>query len=1573
MMGKREIPKWQILRIIIVMLIMSILTIETAYQVQAYSLTEDKREGNRVILSSQSRNSEEMHVIIGAPTTVDIGDPIPVAVAGFRDAKAVYIKPIAVTIKMYSVDKDTIGTESEKETLISTKKGHYYEDQWLVDSESSAIVRLNDYIYQTTFPPIKSEMVIKIEASMDWKSPWNEIFTSSNYIYINLDKWRNYTQYLQTNSNEIKANLTGGFNEDVNLAISTLTDVSNNFADIIESLETEVFLKDLKTNDPSDLHFYLLNITSIVDPNNPNSYISQMDDTHIFKNGLTKKQYYISLLREINEAFVESLKILDRKGIPYIITSVNYTYTDTIDGYAKDNGGDLDADWDDENLNDTSFEFLLEGTAWSGHPDLFHQNLTFSFDAPSTGYTSFKTLLEQYNAQILTSSIKNDEIWKNDGSIPTNSRLQYINAYSGYVKLWRNDSGTLIPLEEGSEFSVDGSSGVTLLTDLSGSQLVMEVERPGGWRKSNKGIIVNLMGDIFPVLSRFYYVPRGLADPIPETDFNEYYIDPSDPNFIPPPIKLCELAHDPNTGEVNKNWLESPTPAGKSVDDIHYVNITDYFFFIIGLTSGVPYWINTIFKPFSRLVYDTNVYDGDSYNAEWNENDLNEYAKQFFGEITDPSGNPVNISMFALFDMMLGLTGDFGGGGVIPHEIRSEDWFYKNSWGDWIDAFFNGTRLDGTDPDHYGMVQGHSEGWTFRYIDRDVSDVSTTELPAEYQLAPFQGPSDYTPVGIMTLGNIVFAQNSLKNTSAGFGYVYGLIYNLYRRTYDAIKSNLLRLQREMLQNNNTHAYHNISADIMTLDKAWDDLDMKTIDKIHSKLRDYLRNPNNPYTAEGGRSYLSNKISNVQNQLNDAITRLQKYESTASRIDDEISGTGYDVQKLGILDSVIEFLNGTVKPWIENLNITINSKIDDLSSGFNNFVDNMVLQMGYLAKNFTGEGGLLYNITDKISKGLNTTAEKFNPGYALRDKIKNFFSVVADISGAAVDVTATLSASGVVKLFKNQLKAFVKWIINKVGGFIGDGMLNTITKVLNMLGMNYETALKTLSSNLYKGLDTVRVGLDNAFTRILTGLSNAGEAFKTAVGNIADVLHLIMHQITKSGLMIIQSMITNLKTIQSVLDQINDIINDIVDKITGIYNKIKDTFKQVGEFIAQIVGTSLGRVKDIMKNVSGTIVDRLKFAAEQIQNHSAFVKIEHVYNKVKEALLRFASIQYEAQYGTIDKSTMLQEADAMKPLSEINSADTGFYVYQMGDAFAENLYYIVIYNGKLVNPDDIQFKIRRFVDLSEYGGEGNAILEAYPIVHHFRTSESDPSTEVPGIYYVNISEGDRLQWYKENSTEPYVVAAATSDDYLTIFNCTIENTKEYSTPIDSYSVVKTRLYTREYINDAFPVIDIAGYSAGSGEPIEINADKGAQIFDITIYNKMWSNPNVTVDLVITTAVEKGDVSFDGGTAIAQIRFNNVPLYPEGKTDMAVSWNVGKYTPSGNFWLMVSVTEVNGDQSSIVVPVKVEKSNVFGAIVSSLFTSGWGWGLIAIIGAGIYFLYMTLTKSKKKTIPLISISK
>lgn len=1541
--------------IIAILAMQGIGTVSIIGESSTYAIKEIEND-NRI--KAQARHSEALEVIIGTPSTIDKDDTIPVVIAGLRDAKSTYVKPQRIKVDVLYIQQGTSEVQSEEESEpIYERESWYFENQWISNNNELKIERLNDYIYKTVFPAIGGEMKLKIVVYFTWIAPWNEEFTTVESKYVETGRWRNYQQYLETNAASVQANVVDGFKNDTNFVSDLLTTVSKSIEAMFTNDEFASIANTLGVQDPSNLHFYLLNISTIVNFNNDHSYVSNLDNIVPYLEGKTEYQYYKDLLEEINTAFIDSLQLLDNRNIPYNITHVNYTYTNTNYFYTLDyvNGvpeaNMMDADWDDENFEDTSLEFLIEDVYWSNHPEFYGLPLLLSFNAPvSNG--AYK--LSEIDAVTITD-------YDNVNAYYSGDTLGCINMYHDYVKLYDNYEQALNgenPLSD-TYFTVDGSTEIEF-TDLTPNQVYyLTIEKPGGYRKHNKAVIVNLMADLFPIMNRFYASPRSINE-------TEYNLDIDDPNYVPPPIVWCEFPTEED-GTINEySLLQNFIDWDNEANGYYAANLYEYVVKLGGLSSGTPFWINTVTKPFSKLVYDGKYYtfDGDKYDCVWNETNYNNYLINELSDLINHFAENVtwkNLPLFSLFDLMIHIT-EHGSGCVHPKLTNPNTYFRKNNIAIDIESFFNNTVLYA---EENNKVCAYPNSWSFRHVNIEMAGTDVAQKLTEFQLTPFEnGFDDHTPLGVMTAGKISFIQNSLKNLTAGFGYSYGLIYDIYRRAYYIIEGQLYNLISIMNNRNNTRAVFAIQGDIDALREAWDDLDLEKIDEIGTKADKYFNDDTNEYTSENGLSVRQLLIDKAEEDTNNAIALLESHEKNAVMIDNQIANTEYDVRKLGILEEVKTFLQDKVKPFIEKIKTDLSTQIAGLTNAFQGWTGSI---RDKALDGITATKNKINSTITWLSSKMNTTIDQIDTAFKESATQMQWWAIGIGAAmgvGGGLLIKSAAAIGAAAQISTSIALVAVGFVFIGLGIAIAASGFSIKGAVENM-GMKVTGVLKDVGKQIQTGLSNFRDMNTKITNNIIGAIETTSNKVIETIGLIGKTLTSIMEKMAQTLTLMIEQMIFTVKMIQQVLDLTQEILGKVFNTLKGVFDETREVIKKVGSFIVNIMGESFGTVKEVMSQTFGTVSEKLQATYDRLRNHNAWAKVTPLAEKIKSALDKSTILTRKTEEeNEYTENMMLSTADVFTPLNEIEASNNGFYIIQVGDEFCENLYYVIIKNGSLVDPDEIDFKIRRFADLEVYGGSGKIALEAYPQIYKFK---DDNGTSVNGMFYLNFTEGTKIDWYKENDTEVFVTAVAPAGKYLTLFNATIYD--EETERIESATIMKTKLFTREYINDAFPVISMSGYNTNDPKPIQMVAGGDELIFDIEIRNKMWSNPKVTLDLVLVTKSDK-ITGLDGGSTISQLRYINVPLGPEQSTFVAAGFSAGRYTPSGDYSLLIITTEVNGDVTVVSYSVQILQENIIIDFFLKFFTTTLGFVSIGI-GIAIVIISTVLYQKKKLSLPAMNI--
>jgi len=1548
MKNKHKILPIMIIGVFLIQLVYVTNTVSANTSFATNELSEQKD------IREKSIYREEMKIIVGTPDQVDVGDPITVYAAGLRDAKAAYIKPTSVIIKLLHFDESATNVElSEDARTISTHTGYYNDNnEWKNNDVDNAVQRLdNDYIYYTSFEPLNQSIDIKVQIIMTWISPWHEELTSMDEKNVHIGEWRNFENLLATNADSVQNEFDEMQIDNIVIRKSTteLGQAIENITSAIENIEVQIGIGGA---DPSELHFYLLNISTITDLRiGSGSYIDKLrwrDPAAYTK--------YVQRLNEVNNAFIDSLKYLNNSNIPYHITNVNYTYDAHLLGnglndydYTSFGNGLIDGDWDNEHLDDCSFEFLLEGRYWSGHPYLSHDIINISLDDLSAGTYDIQLGENQVDESF---SISN-AFGITDGVPNMPIVADNLDIYDGYVKLYNK---TLSGEYEEVNVVVVNSPINTFQFSDNLNDGYLSVTPKGGFIQDNRSVIVNLMDEFFPYLSRIVSIPRGLPQPIydenynstfvNETGLNQYYLPLDHPYSIKPIYNTLSMHTELDGETLNLDSIEC------EINSPENFNITDYIFRLSGLSDGLPFYINPLSKPMQTFVYDNNTI-GDSYDLIYTDKNFTDYlqietTKINLYEIKD---NEWCFPLFNFIDTQSGITSQKGN--VFPTKTKVGSPYMTNDWGRRIETFFNLTIPDGNGGWNFVMPDGcypHEDAWTFRYINRDVLGEEVNAVPAEFQLSPFESMDTFSPIGIFLGGNMMLIQNSMANLSNGFMYSFGLIFNTYERVYFSTRETLTYLQQVMGKMNRTNAVQAIGEDILKLTEAWDTLNLTLLDKISRKSLNYMSNSSNEYVSENGNSFMYNRVQEALVIAENLSEISSRSELTGKYIDGEMDKLPQDVQKLGLLSELGDWLDGHIIPFLTKMGEVFTNYINNALQSFNNFKETFIEAANDITNNvdewFDYTLNNMNDTIDEWSDNIKDGTASF--ANTLGSAFHSIGTTIGIISGAAIGLALGVACDlNPAKITAGTICA------SALGGFVGyliSGGDNAIN-AFNNVGNKIADAVSDVGKTLVSGLDKVKNGVSLAMDTTVKALNTSFTAVDKALESVGDTLL----QIWKQMLRIIQLSIDQIKLIlgavEDTLESVYKIFADVVDQIGKVFTKITSMISKIGGFIVDLIGKSYEYVLNLTSDIFTEVKDNLE---KTLLENKAFVKVADTLYPMLVKMRRNAGlVSYATQYGEMNEDLMLKWVDVFQPASIIQSADTGFFIWQLGSEFAKRLYFITTLNGTLVDLDEISFTIQRYADFNtEFGIDGEGVLESnLPVQQYYDNSTGQP---INGIYYIDFFQGTNLDWFKENKNGtglPDFNSPAPEGFYMTVINATYTDTlssKSYNT----MWAERTYLFDKRYIEDAFPIIDLVNDGQNNNDIIEVVAGGEPIILEVEVENEMWSQPDVS--LIVTLAENKS------GIPISEWEYPTVRLNDEDgdviKT--ALSWSPSRFSPEGYHTMIITVQEYNGDKTFIIAQVHIRQDNVF-----FFFLYSWESILVVILVAVVVSLIAWFLNRKK----------
>lgn len=1630
---------------------------------------------------------EGLKLIIGAPAAVDMDWDLNIYVAGLRNAKATYITPSSMKINLWTAnDGDSLPGEGSKNYLLASRTGYldaidktdgpegtwkyenYGDPAAFVLNVTGPITRLasNLPLYNATFGKIGVETTVRVEVQLYWRAPWGETLYQTASKTVIVAPWENFESLLASNAADIDNTIVGGATK-ANIDLKSVTEELRTSIDSVDYVFTTFAkVEECKSSDPGLMHMYLLNMTQIVDPNNPNSYVSKLEGTLNDVN--TPKGAYYQKIQEINQAYIQSKEYLIRKGIEIIETVVNYTYEMHWDPLTMHEGfgGTWDADWDEEHLEDCSLEFLLEGNVWSGNPYLMH--VPYIVDITQDISSGSPTIIDIKNGG-LGYPIINDQQYYLQFVLSDYRKSTYTSIYEGNYSLvlvdkttnekTYIDSSNIIHIDDHT-FSISGVD-----VDDATDYLYLEITPPGGIRKANRAVVVNLMYNTFPLPSRLYAIPRDLIDGghnVNETTYvgdrypndpdNRYYKGISNNSYNEAPLipDIYALEFTLNaTNNLDYLALEAPLNPQTVAYSPRSMNLSDYVMAFSPFLDGNPFYVNTICKPFESFVYDSNANGYTDENREWGMYDavytdtrLTEMLDEVF-QNPDEYNDGVdesqyldiydimkgeNFPIFSLMDQVMSFTSDQMGGTIIPRKTMPYEWFYKNDYGRWIDAFFNGTRLDGYTLERLDMASAYPNAWTFTYIDQSVLQGLDTLPPApEYMLSPFQGPFDAVPIGLMTGQHGILIQNSLANLTAGFGYSYGMIYLTYRRAYDATRSIIAQMMTDMANNfNRRSVITTLSKDLDDLDTAWNTLNTTGLNDIINRTIEYMTNVNemtsipNPYY--GMEPSQIQQILNVENAYylsrgvpqaalpriaEDQIVTEDGYilydyrtsEQNVSYIDgillwaqwklDNLTAIGSDVVETGavmdglsgdgqteyIMNRIRNFAIEKIKPLIRSALETMIKFIEQATTPFIEFFDetlpNFLYEQynktsGWMERALNPLGHWLSDQTDWIQAKANQVADWIQEGAEwlfskVDDALGQVYSWIDDnvlepIFGKAEELFVKLNAT--LDPFRTGIWAMAARICANIR--LGERPLTTI--VVGYMNFRQEVGNYLTDWTQDNVLERDWFGLYKNADEMLATMTNTVGSISQNIGGSIMKLQKFLIDFVRQGIdqayILFDQLLLLIDTLNATIQLFVNMFKKAYDHISAAFNTVSELIAQAGEFLKAAVGKSFEFVVDLSQSIYPQLAT---LETELLKNDGFLTTMDFFYPPFKKARLASGYIDYSLGFGQMSEDTFNMWVEVYQPMAMISGANQGFYVYQIGNEFTEQLFILTEFRGRLIDTF-VNSTVQRYVNYENFGmptdeddpswGPVEGIINSYKCYY--------PGTNdvIPGIRYVNFTEGDLIPWFKDkDSLENYdpedpdttdAFLAAPEGLYMTFIESYYDSNGDSTYENYTSWTELTYLFRAEFIQDAWIEIDIqndgvnddATFTAQAGGiPISIN---------LKIWNEMWSNPNISIQLFISS---------DDGYPIAQADYAPFPVAPGGMdpVDKQYTLRIGRYAPGGNHSLVILAREPNGDIKSIYARIIVEQNSILATFLFEMTQ----WQNIVLLTGGLGVMVTGIT--------------
>jgi hypothetical protein len=722
------------------------------------------------------------------------------------------------------------------------------------------------------------------------------------------------------------------------------------------------------------------------------------------------------------------------------------------------------------------------------------------------------------------------------------------------------------------------------------------------------------------------------------------------------------------------------------------------------------------------------------------------------------------------------------------------------------------------------------------------------------------------------------------------------------------------------------------------------------------------------TAEGFNT-VGDTIINVSKAVNSTLISLTK--GVVNWTETQLSNMGAEVQKrLGMLG---EFINDTVFSLIDNIveqitkglvSITdgahaISNQIINAIKGIDDTVLNLCTAGGGLI-GAAGGGAVGFALGGPVGGLVGAGAGAIGGalvggaiGKELANVISKYLEPIADgaqtlndnlyggiskgIANAHTIVTniISLARSGSLDLI-NRISGAIGVVTDRTIKFtndLGKGVTNVISFATG-LGVEFGGAVKTFGGNVASGITSAVGSAEQLADRALTWSKATFQ--KLMESNIAMVTTIIMT--VKSS---ISSTLSLVQIVLEVMKQVSTVLENLVSQLNTAFVQIGEVFESVAGFLVDLAGKTINFALDF----SGNLAKQLTVIEKQIQSSTGFyVNMGGLFQQIHDSRTAASLLEYAQQTMGNDKEIFYKWADVVQPISNAKGGDSSFRVFQMGQSFADKLYFVVEYQGKPVTANEIRVLAMRPLMGDEVvpGDFLQATIPAY--AEHYSNG-----TTIPGIYYSSFSSTTLYQWYGSGPA-PVKTEAPRIGDYL------VRVDANYTTPISSPHegaklnntwMERTTLYNATYAIDAFPVMTIiSSYAA----PVAAGT---AQTLRISVGNEMYSKPTVNVEISLST---------NEGFVISSRKIANIilPSEGEGNTIYEFTWTPLSSTPGGSYNMLVTIVETNGDVTTRIVPVTIQAESIFTAII------GWFIGIISSI-LGFFGISLLVMQKRRPRMP------
>ena len=418
---------------------------------------------------------------------------------------------------------------------------------------------------------------------------------------------------------------------------------------------------------------------------------------------------------------------------------------------------------------------------------------------------------------------------------------------------------------------------------------------------------------------------------------------------------------------------------------------------------------------------------------------------------------------------------------------------------------------------------------------------------------------------------------------------------------------------------------------------------------------------------------------------------------------------------------------------------------------------------------------------------------------------------------------------------------------------------------------------------------------------------AADLGKAAEAGVEDIIKWVMGDI-------VSTIRENFALFDQMWNTVEDLKDDIVNAIQNVLGIIEELFLKTADALDNIADT-IDDIKDFINdfieitanmliNQTNALLDTLSnLKSDVLQSTGFYFQVkDSMYKMIEQSefaagILRFAS----EEFGITDE-IFFKEIDVLRPLSLMQMADTGLYIAQIGTEAVDQIFYVTMHEGTMVNVDSI-----------------NATYQSpsiSPILMGMEQAVDDDNGPVKGLYIGDFGLATKRDWKTQ---------------------CEVSYVTEKMKLLEVFTVERTTKIIPSLQPDAYPEIDF------DADKVSLRTGEN-YVLHIGIDNLMYSKPNVTI---------RAELIGTFGTLVG-LSEQMVELNEEGEDAVFIDLeaNIPFYIPPGEYKLIVKVVEDNGDVTRVVHKVDVSADNFIFAFIGTI---------LSLLGIGVVY---SKTKHRKK---------